>query len=374
MRVAWLGPPPWAASGYGVQTRLFTRWLAGRGHEVAVLAYAGCHRPEVYEGVQILPAGMRPYGNGVFPHLVREWRADALVLMCDLWPVEPGQLARVDCPVYPWVPVDADPLGVMDKAWLESAKGDVRLVAMSQFGARVLEEGGWPVAAVIPHSARPEMGTADGAGWRRDNGLSADQFLFVKVGVNDDKLDRKAFAATLLAFQRHARKHRDSWLYVHTEAQHPSGINLAYMCQQLGLTGRVRFPEEWRRTADLYGDGWMAGMHAAADCFAGASAAEGFGIGAIESLACGRPVILTRGSAMTELAGPAYSRLVGGEPKWAHHHHSWWVSPSVTELAAAMDSMHGQARQMRPAALRAAGRWQLDVVAPLWEKLLTGGL
>lgn len=372
MRIAWLGPPGWAPSGYGVQTRIFTRWLAERGHDVAVLAFAGAHKREVWEGVTYLPAGQRAYGNGLLAGLCREWEADALVLMCDVWGVEPGQLAAVGCPVYAWAPLDAEPLGLRDKFWLDmAARAELRLVAMSGFGAAQLAEAGYDVAAIIPHATRPEMTPGDRDEWGNANGLTRDRFLFVKVGVNDHKEDRKAFGATLLAFAQHSRRHRDSWLYLHTEPQRTSGVQLAYMAQQLGLADRVRFPEEWRRTADLYSDAWMASMHRRADCYVGAAKAEGFGVPLIESLACGTPIIATRGSAMTELVDSSYGRLVSGDREWSDLHHSWWIVPGVGELARAMDAMHGTASMMRPAAERAAGRWTIERVAPMWEELLT---
>lgn len=378
MRIAWLGPPGWAPSGYGVQTRLFTRWLAERGHDVAVLAFAGCHKREVWEGVTYLPAGQRAYGNGLIAGLCQLWQADALVLMCDVWGVEPTQLGRLGIPVYAWCPLDAEPLGLRDKAWLDNATAaaaELRLVAMSKFGAGQLERAGYPVASTIPHAVRPEMQPAlersHRLQWSTDNGLGDDKFLFAKIGVNDHKEDRKAFTETLLAFAIHSHSHPDSWLYLHTEPQRHDGRNLAYMTMTLGLERRVRFPEEFRRTADLYDDAWMASMQRRADCYVGAARAEGFGVPIIESLACGTPVIATRSSAMTELVKPEYGRLVSGQREWSDLHHAWWITPSVRDLTAAMDSMYSQAAMMRPAAAKAAGRYQLELVAPLWEQLLT---
>lgn len=379
MRVAWLAPPPWAPSGYGVQCKLFTGALADLGHQVAVLAFAGCHEHKWWNDgggpvIEILPAGTKPYGNSLIGPLCKRWRADVLVILADGWGIEPGQLGQLGIPVYWWAPVDCDPLGVLDTMWLANAKAagaDVRPVAMSQFGARVLAAAGYQDTPVISHALQPEMEPAhQRKAWGHDKGLPDDAFLFSSIVVNDNKEARKAPDILLAAFARHAKKHRDSWLYLHCEAANPAGLNLAFAAKGLGLEHRVRFPPEADRAADLLDAEWMAGMLNRTDCYCQASRAEGFGVGIIEALACGAPVIATRGSAMTELIGPEYGKLVSGQPELAPHHSSWWLTPSVRELAAAMDSMHGQAAMMRSAAELQASRWQVGEMANRWDQLL----
>lgn len=377
MRIAWLAPPPWAPSGYGVQCKLFTDYLAAAGHDVAVLAFAGCHQHQrTAAGVEILPAGTKPYGNSLIGPLCKRWGAEALVILADGWGIEPGQLGQLGIPVYWWAPVDCDPLGVLDVMWLSNAKAagaDLRPVAMSGFGSRVLGEAGWP-APVISHALQPEMRPAvDRLAWGRAQGLPDDAFLFASILVNDNKEGRKAPDIILAAFAQHAAKYPDSWLYLHCEAANPAGFNLAYAARGLGLEHRVRFPPEAERAADLLGADWVAGMLGRADCYVQSSRAEGFGVGIIEALACGTPVIATRGSAMTELVRPESGKLISGQPELAPHHSSWWVTPSVRELAAAMGSMHGQAAMMRSAAARQAGRWTVAEHGQRWLELLARG-
>lgn len=355
---------------------MLTRALAELGHQVAVLATAGVHRAQELDGVAILPVGTKSYGNGLIAGMCRRWQPEALIMVGCLWPVEPTQLAGVGVPIYPWTFIDTDPLGQPDKVWLETAmpKADIRLVAASRFAERVLAAKGYEAAAVIPLAVQPCMtpDRAAGLAWGREQGLSPDAFLFAKVGVNNELQDRKGFTETLLAFKCHLANpsHRNSWLYIHTEPQRSDGINLAYMAVTLGIQQRVRFPPEDLRGADLFPADWMAGMYRRANCFVNAAAGEGFGVPIIESLACGTPVIATRGSAMTELIEPEYGRLVSGQLIWAHHHNSWWVRPNATELGRAMDSMYRQAGQMRRAAELAGRRWTLETMATAWAELL----
>jgi glycosyltransferase involved in cell wall biosynthesis len=373
MRVLIHSAPPWAPSGYGLQSRFLARALKDLGHKPAVSAFGGCHEAQTWKGIPILPCGTRPYGNGVVAGNYKAWRADLLVLLGDLWVMDPGQFEGLN--FMPWLPVDCDPLSVMDKQRLDQLKGaNLHPVAMSEFGRNVLARAGHD-APVLPHCTTFKPDPATGAAWRREQRVPGDLFLISKVGVNGVD-DRKAFAVTLQAFARFARGRDDVGLYLHTEPQVPKAPNLAYMALDLGLAGKtgskVVFADEHRRAVDGYDDRWMHGLYCAASVLDSVTKAEGFGVPAIEALACGTPVIAADNSAMSEKLGDGSGWLVIGQPEWATHHHSWWQTPSIENLADTYEVAYAFAADHRAAAADAGRRWSYEAMRDRLRDILAG--
>lgn len=360
-RVLVHAAPPWAPSGYGLQARFLAQALHELGHKVAISAFGGVHERQTWRGIPVLPCGARPYGNGVVAGNYKLWRADLLILLGDLWVMDPEQFQGLN--FMPWLPVDSEPLGVMDKDRLDRLKGPgLHPLAMSEFGRRELAAAGHD-APVLPHCTMFRPDPAAAASWRREQHVRPDLFLISKVGVNGQD-DRKAFSVTLQAFARFAARHNDVGLYLHTEPQVPKAPNLAFMAMQLGLVGhggsRVVFADEHRRAVDGYDQAWMHGMYCATDVYDSATKAEGFCCPAIDALASGTPVIGADNSAMPEKIEDSWGWLIPGQREWASHHHAWWQTPSVGALAAAYESAWEHAAGMRAAAAAAGSGWGFD--------------
>lgn len=361
MRILWHSPPPWCPSGYGTQTRLNVLQLMAMGHDVAISAYAGVHeRAEWLDkrtgaDISILPASRRSYGNGQIAYNARQWEADVVILLCDLLTMEPTQFTKTGCPVLAWMPVDCDPLGEADLISLSYARqagGDIRPVAMSEHGRKMIEAAIDEPVPVVYHGIDTDVFRPDpeaGREWRAARGIPADAWLVSIVGVNDQG-DRKGFVPQLEAFAQLARRRRDAVMYLHTEAQDPAGVNLAKVALSLGLKHRVLFADEDERAADLHGTDYMVGMYNASSLYTQCSRGEGFGIPVIEAMACGVPAVATRASAQRELVPHGAGWLVNGQRDWCRHHQSWWVTPSVREIARAYE----RARSATPAYARAA--------------------
>lgn len=370
MRILIHSVPPWATSGYGTQCAHTARALAGLGHMVAVSAYAGCHEEREWDGIPVLSCGGKSYGNGVIAGHYHRWRADLLILFTDPWVIEPMQLNGLA--VMPWLPIDCDPLGVMDRQWLDKVKiiAMMRPVAMSEFGRAKLAGAGYD-APVVPHATdfrpRPELR----AQWRAEMNLPEDVFVVAKVAVNN-RDDRKALVPTMHAFAAFVRKHPRSALYLHTEPQAKDAPNLAYMAKVLGISSRVAFAKEYERSADLYQASWMEAMYNAVDVVDATSRAEGFGLASIEGLAAGTPVIGSRNSAMPEKIRPGWGWLAGGQPEWPTHHQSAWQTPFIHEVERCYERAFTGARGMRAAAAKAGERWSVDAMTAAWKTALDG--
>jgi hypothetical protein len=117
MRILFHSPPPWSArSGYCVQAAHAVRALRDNGHEVGLSCY-GYHGQDKWDGFPVYGCGIAPYGNGLIAYNYRRHQAELVILLCDTWMIEQEQLAGLT--VMPWVMVDCEPLGIMDRMWLD---------------------------------------------------------------------------------------------------------------------------------------------------------------------------------------------------------------------------------------------------------------
>ena len=372
MRVLIHGPGPWCPSGYGVQVMLLARGLRDAGHDVAISAFGGYVQPVPWEGIPVYACPGSLHGEGGhIPGNYERHKAEVLITVCDVWILDPREWKGMT--VAPWIPVDTAPLGELDWRWLTSAAKvcDLHPVAMSGHGQAMMAERGIG-SVVIPHMVQPVYVPGDRAEWRKAQGIDERAFLISLVGVNEGVPARKAFDVAMLAFAQFTEKHRNAKLCIHTEAQSRKGVDLARMAISLGLQGKVIFPDQYLRKADLLGPEYMAGMYSASDVLSAASRGGGFEVPIVESLACGTPVIASRCSAMTELIRPGWGWLADGQREWTQLHASWWMTPYVDGLARLYERAKQSGGMMRGAAAKAGDCYRPGRIMPLWESFLGG--
>lgn len=371
MRIMIHTVPLWAPSGYGVQSRLLAHGLASAGHEVIASCYGGFIREEPFEGIPVLACGGSSKGVGRIAGNYHRAKADAMIIVADLWPFTPAEFEGLT--VIPWIPSDCTPLSMLDaRAVAQCAEVCERFlpVAMTQHGRANLEGAGID-APVIPHMLDPVYKPGDRSAWRTEHSIDPDAFLVSAVGVNGDYPCRKAFPELLAAFQVFAERHEDARLYLHTLAwSGVEGVDLFEIMRTLGLNGKVGFPDQYRRQADLLGADYMAGMYRASDVLSSATMGEGFGVPVIESLACGTPVIGSNASSYPELITRKTGWLCDIQPSWAKLHNRWWSVPLVASLVECLEAAYGSAKSMRHSAAASVERYRPESVIPQWLEVL----
>jgi glycosyltransferase involved in cell wall biosynthesis len=339
MRILWHSNAPWAATGYGTQTAQWVPRLAALGHEVAISAFYGLQGgPQRWHDFLVYPRGDVPYGSDVVGMHARHFRADLVLTLMDQWVLSHATLDGLN--VACWMPVDAGPLpnhpglpgsklSAFDKKVLDDGKRWP--IAMTRFGQRVLDEAGYP-ALYVPHGIDTDVFRPpnDRKLLRESMGL-ADKFVIGIVAANMDKA-RKGWPEQFAAFAKFHVKHPDSMLLCHTADNFAGGLNLRSLAERMGIGDAVNFSSQYLMMAGLIRPESLAPTYAAMDLLSACSLAEGFGLPIVEAMACGTPVVVTDGSAMSEVAGPK-SWKVPGRPYWATGHESWWAAPDIDALA-----------------------------------------
>lgn len=331
MRLLFHSNAPWLKTGYGQQTAIWAPRLARLGHDVAIHGYAGAqHLTVEWEGITVYPAGTtNSIGMDAIGYWFEQHQADLVISLCDAWALSPKMMALM--PSVCWTPVDAEPLsqGLIDFF----AETGARPLAMSEYGRRIFAEGGVD-APCIPHGLPMDLfrPPEDRDALREASGFGPETFV---VGINQANRSglRKALPEQIGAFARFHERHPDSKLLLHMAMDHPKGQDLPLLLRKLGIgEGVAFFPDQGVYAGGVIGMEDMPAIYGAADVWMGCAMAGGFELPLLEAQACGTPVIATRGSAMTEVAGE-HSWLAGGQPFWVEERHEgFWTMPFIHEI------------------------------------------
>lgn len=350
MRMLWHSNAPWAATGYGQQTRIFTPMIRDAGVDVAIsCAYGLNGASTTWNGMTLYPGVADAYGNDV----ISTWALDHLkhpnngwlVILYDAWVFQAPTIGNFHNAV--WVPVDHDPIPPVVLSYFERYRG--LPIAMSKFGVEKFAERDIE-ALHVPHGFDDFYRPQDKATAREALGIPGDVFV---VGMNmankGRDLHRKAFGEQIQAFANLAAQRNDVRLFLHTEQYgHMNGWNLANYCAALGIEDKVIFADQMTYRLGVPPEA-MPWMYSAFDVLMNATMGEGFGIPIIEAQASGVPVIVNDWTAMPELAATGW--IVEGQRFWHESSQSWWSIPNVGDLTHALSEAYR--RQHDPAKVAA---------------------
>jgi glycosyltransferase involved in cell wall biosynthesis len=367
LRILWHSSAPWTPTGYGTQTAIWCRYLRDRGHDIAISTYYGSPgKTRRWEGITVYPPPQDGDVTSLIMGHARAHKAEMIIILADVWLMDARALAGL--PVYAWVPVDTSPLSLGDTLFLRA--GDVRPVAMSEHGAKMLAAAGYPDVPLIPHAIDTSLFSPDP---RRDElraafGIRPAEFA---IGMNFNNIDpvRKATPEQMAAFSRFRKRHPDSTLFMHSMLALPRSLDLRVLARTLGIEDAVRFADQYRLQSGGYSAADMARWYSAMDIVSNATYGEGFGIPAVEAQACGTPVVLSDNTTGPQLVGPGW--LAPCEPFWNNTHGAWWGRPSVDGLVKCYEKAAANRSPFKAEACRLlAEKYDIAQVGPLWEQLL----
>lgn len=338
----------WVASGYGVQCRSLLPRLAelpefGGRQSIAQFAWfglqGGMHN---VDGFTVYPAGADPYGNDIIEAHVKDFRANIVCTLIDVWVLR--DIAQKISPALwlAWCPIDHSPI---PDAVLSSLQGCHLVLSYSKWGRDMLTAAGVQ-NEYIPHGLEPSIYRVleDQAAVQRFKQqvlrCQPGDHLSVMVAANKGYPDRKAFQVQVRAWAQFAKDKPHTRLYLHTEPTTMyGGIDLPKLCQNLGIAERVIFPDRYQYFRGLPQE-YMGILYNAADVYLGAAMSEGFGIPLIEAQAAGVPVVTTDFSAMPELVRWGY-KIQPADMFWTPMN-AWQAWPDVHGIRDALEELHAQ--------------------------------
>jgi glycosyltransferase involved in cell wall biosynthesis len=302
----------------------------------------------------------------------RDWerkhpdRLTLLATLYDVWVLTNPQLADVEH-ILSWVPLDHMTMPPKVEAWLR--RPNVVPVAMSKFGKQQLEakdiEG-----AYIPHVIEDVWRKSSGGG--EILGVPDDAYLVMMNAANKGTAPtRKAWTENLLALSVFMKARPDVWLYLHTEAKTPFGIDIEELAHAVGIPkDRLRFAGPYQYRMGTYTQEILAKLYTRADVLLAVSMGEGFGIPTVEAQACGTRVIGSDTSATPELLADP-SLLVEGQPEWDPGQSAFFFRPFVHSITKTLEAAYNLGGGYSHAAVSKAGEYRADkVVKRDWFSLI----
>lgn len=298
MKINWWSNAPWASTGYGNQTRLFTKRIHALGYPMSITANYGLQGGRLMDGdIPIYPIVKHPFALDVMNEHAIHAGADCIISLFDIWPID----IQLDLPWFPWFPIDNEPIPT---PVLRVAHSATNGITMSRFGQRMAANSGlntW----YVPHGVETNIfKPVDRIEARKRLNLPQNAFIVGMVAANKGNPPRKAFFEQITAFAALKRKHADALLYLHTDDGTHGGdvVNLPQFCQRVGLRFGVDvlFVDQYSYALGLQYP-YMVDLYNAFDVLSMVSLGEGFGIPLIEAQACGCPVITGDWTSMSEL-------------------------------------------------------------------------
>jgi glycosyltransferase involved in cell wall biosynthesis len=295
----------WAASGYGVQARLFALRIKALGYPVSMTAFYGLQGHTLnMDGMVIFPCGYHPYGLDVAPYNTAASGADILLTNMDAWVCDPPALAMTRW--VPWFPVDSEPI---PKAVETRVRTAFDRIVYTHFACGECDKVkldyhyvpmGVDTKALFPIARADAFANLNG---HIPAKLDPDKFMVSMVAMNKGNPSRKAFYQQIRAFKELHDHHPDTLLYLHTQRGEQSelgGVNLPEFIKSLGLEKDVFFPDQ-KVMINGYPDDFMNAIYNSSDVLMSVSMGEGFGLPIVEAQAAGCPVIVGDWTSMPEL-------------------------------------------------------------------------
>lgn len=301
LRVAWQSNAGFTPSGYGQQTHDIEKMFVKSGWDkdnFCMINMFGQGGGKFIDslGIWNYPNMNHTYGSDAMLHHGNNFKADIIITLQDIWPLNPQDLAQIGRFI-PWVPIDYDPAPTGLVGNLRFAN---RIISMSRFGEKQLKEKGFSSFYIPHHVDTSIFFPMDKKRRKMETGINPDIFLFGMVAANKDLMPRKSFQQVLEAFAKFRSIHPNSMLYIHTNPDQPGGFPIRQYVDFLGISANVSYPDTYKWQFDTSKEE-MNLIYNTFDAYLSPSSSEGFCIPVIEAQACGVPVIVNNWTSMPEL-------------------------------------------------------------------------
>jgi len=342
MRISWLSNAPWAKTGYGVQCGLFASRLIAAGHEIAVTAYYGLEGTVLrWNNIIVYPRAYDGYGNDVMAANAAHFKADILLTNMDTWVLDPNRMIH-NVKWVPWLPIDHEPAPemVVNKIRLAFSR-----IVYTKFAEQQLHNANLD-CYYVPMGVDTKMfKPCDRAEARKELGIQDDKFIVGIVAMNKGQPSRKAFEPQLRAFSAFHKRHKDTALYLHSQAgTEMGGVDLRKLIKVLGIADCTQFCDPHSLILG-FPDTYMVNAYNAMDVLMLCSMGEGFGIPVLEAQACGTPVIVGDWTSLSELCFSGWKIPKKNADAWWTPQEAYQYMPRVGPMAEMLERAYAHARE-----------------------------
>ena len=402
MKVLWLSDAGCTTGFSRVTHAIGERLVEDFGHEVHVLAtnYRGdswmCERPghdhvtplRLYRPDTIV--GNDIYGRARIIEMLARVEPDVVVFLQDPQVVlntlfantkDPERILLQYRPMITYIPCDGTDL---PPTWTGVLPSVTNVVAMSEWGQKfykpsklvyhaIDQETFWPIWEK-PKTTSTGIVCTTKEECKAAFGLDPEKFL---VGRIDTNSGRKDYAALIKALWPLMEEHADveAWFHCQDEAPY-SGLRM----QDMFLRNLTKVKPERFHFPGLHTsfEGWdledINVLYSAFDIFVSTSRGEGAGLGNMEAIACGIPVIAQNVSAIPEYVGPGgillepsgyMSTPPSGEDTWL---------PDIPAFTAAMERLYQDPdlrRELGEAGVKHIRQFTWDFAAGAFDEYIT---
>jgi len=387
LRIGWISAAAYATTGYGIVTADVVSRLIEAGYEVysiggigGAVVWGGKFKFPTERGtkIPILATRSDMAGSDVIGDYINRYKLNLVITFWDFFVM--SYCNDLPVPWIAWGPIDA-PLTSRMANYVREA---FRVVAYSKFGYSQLLRFFPPVRVnYIPHGVDIDIFKPLGENIRMEvreklhpKPIPEDAFLVVTVGANWG--ERKMLPFLMLVFKEFLAKHKDAYLYLHTNVcePFPHGYDLLEFAREIGIIENIRYPIA-NTIVDPATKQELAVLYSAADVYLSTSIGEGFGMPLLEAQACGVPCIAPDNSSQTELIqGHGWSTKEVDDfvfvPVWIPTLQAYRV-PSMSSLLEALEDAYNSPSKREEYAKRSREfslQYSWDKIIPLWVNLL----
>jgi glycosyltransferase involved in cell wall biosynthesis len=305
MKILFHSVPARIKTGYGVQTKLWSRALREAGHDVVISSIIPAMPTYVDDGFLTLSSGLRAcMGNDWIELHTFFQKADLIISCSDTHVYEIDKWKKL--PWAAWQVIDSQPLYKEIKKRADICPLNI---AMSRFGQEVMKKVGIESTYIPLAYSKEDFFPEDRAVARKQlkecfpDEEIGDRLMIMMNSANMSRPGRKNFGVAFRAFKELKNDKPDAILYCHTDCKGVSGgEDLFEMARMYGLSEKdVIFPPQYQYAMGMLDSKYMRMMYNCSDFFLHTSMGEGFGVPAVEAQACGIPVISPDYSAMGEV-------------------------------------------------------------------------
>lgn len=345
MRIFFNSNAPYSTSGYGQQMADWLPKLSKEGYPLAICDFFGLQggviETTALPGVKQYPIINHVYGSDALIHHARDFQADVVFTLQDIWVLNPDDLRQVPHWI-PILPIDHDPVPAVI---LDRLRYAYKAITYSKFGQKQLLNNG-VFSTYIPHTVNTNIfKPMDKKERKRMSGLPEDCFLVGMVGANKDNPPRKSFQEVMDAFVRFLKDEPKALLYIHSNPKFPGGFDFEAYAQFLGVKDKVLFPDSYQMTFKTPKE-HMANVYNTFDVLVAPSTSEGFGVPIAEAQSCGIPVITSDWTSMSELVQDDKTGYLVkmGQKRWTGVG-SYMAVPSIQSIYECLVKVHKKNRE-----------------------------